>query len=188
MSGAEPHEPGADSVIIATSAGHTPRVHTWWKTPVSPHRAAWIEDKPLDTEHLRQWIQYQRADYVLVEGVGGWKVPLAMTSTGEVQYCVEDMARDVDGSILLVAPNRLGVLNHIQLTIAAIEGCGLTVQGVILNQTQSEPESVAEKTNLEDIRLLLAIPVTTCPFISEFKSEQIGSVGQRICRELSLIE
>lgn len=187
MSGARPDDAASDCVVIAEAAGHPPIVHTWWETPISPHRAAWIEDKPLDIVNLRHWMSNQRAEHVLIEGVGGWKVPLAMTPEGVVQYHVEDLARDAGGPILLVAPNRLGVLNHIQLTIAAIEGAGLTVQGVILNQIKSESASVAEKTNLEDLRLLLSVPITTCPFISDFKSSLIESVGQRICHDLSLI-
>ena len=145
MSGATPDDPNADCVVVADAAGHPPLVHTWWETPISPHRAAWIENKPLDVQRLQEWMSQQRAQHVLVEGVGGWMVPLAMDPSGHIHYTVEDLARDTQGPVLLVAPNRLGVLNHIQLTIAAIKACGFTVQGVILNQTTPSQISVAEK-------------------------------------------
>ena len=120
-------------------------------------------------------------------GVGGWMVPLAMDPSGHIHYTVEDLARDTQGPVLLVAPNRLGVLNHIQLTIAAIKACGFTVQGVILNQITPSQISVAEKTNRTDLELLLSIPIAECPFISEFRPEIIEKIGL-ICRELGLIE
>ena len=184
MSGYRPDESESDASRIARAAGHDVACHSWWSTPVSPHRAAWIEDKPLDIEHLRSWLQTHHADHVLVEGVGGWRVPLSMTTDGETQYAVRDLAQDTGGEVLVVAANKLGVLNHVTLTVEAIERDGFRVRGVILNQVRAHDESVSEKTNFDDLKHLLDVPVTTCPFISEFNRDLLGEIGERLWREL----
>ena len=187
MSGAHPDSDAADSTRIARAAGHSPQVHTWWNTPISPHRAAWTENKPLDIQSLKSWIRSHIAEYVLIEGVGGWRVPLSMTLKGTTLYTVSDLAKDSTQEIILVAANKLGVLNHVLLTLEAIERDGFVVRGVILNQVHPETSSISEKTNYDDLRHLLNIPVAQCPFIPEGKTALYGDEGVKLLRTLGLI-
>ena len=187
MSGHHPENTESDAHRIAAAAGHPVACHTWWQTPISPHRAAWVEDKSLDVESLRKWLETHTADQVLIEGVGGWRVPLAMTPKGETLYSVSDLARDAGGEVLVVAANKLGVLNHVTLTVEAIQREGFSVRGIILNQVNAQEDSISEKTNLADLRHILSVPCTPCPFIEDFNSHLLGNIGQRICADLGLI-
>ncbi len=59
---------------------------------------------------------------------------------------------------MVVAQNRLGCLNHIFLTVRALEAAGLRCAGVVLNDFTAEPD-VAMKTNAEILRSCLPMPI-----------------------------
>jgi dethiobiotin synthetase len=103
-----------------------------------------------------------------------------MSHTGEVVFSVSDLARLAKASVLLVAKNQLGVLNHVQLTAEAIRADGLTLSGLILNQIQVQPNSISEKTNAEDCRRLLDVPVVSCPYITSFQPDQFSQIGREL--------
>lgn len=64
---------------------------------------------------------------VLVEGAGGWLVPL------DAGRSMADLAVSLGLPVLVVAANRLGTLSHTLLTVAAIRGSGLECRGIFLN-------------------------------------------------------
>ncbi len=64
---------------------------------------------------------------LVVEGVGGFEVPLDRT------HRVSDFARALALPVVVVAKNRLGVLSHTLLTVDAVTRAGLTVRAVVLN-------------------------------------------------------
>lgn len=68
-----------------------------------------------------------RFDHVIVEGAGGWLVPLDRERT------MADLAAELGLPVLVVAANRLGVLNHTLLTVRAIQARELACCGVFLN-------------------------------------------------------
>lgn len=89
-----------------------------------------------------------RHDSVIVEGAGGWLVPL------DPERTMADLAMALGLPVLIVAANRLGVLNHTLLTVKAITDSGLICRGVFLN----EPAPIADlstKTNREILGKLL---------------------------------
>ena len=63
-----------------------------------------------------------------------------------------------DLPVIVVAENRLGCLNHILLTVRAIETAGLKCAGVVLNDLAKEPD-LAMTTNAEILRSCLTLPV-----------------------------
>ncbi len=77
-------------------------------------------------------MHYQRlcakADWVVVEGVGGWLVPLNDEAT------IADLARLLGLPIILVVAIRLGCLNHALLTVEAIKQAGLPLAGWVANR------------------------------------------------------
>ena len=150
--------------------------------PLSPHRAAALEGDPLDIPQLLEWLEALRANTVLIEGVGGWMVPLC---SGPPPYHVADLAQDIGAPIILVAVNRLGVLNHTLLTIEAIRRTGLPVVGVVLNTTQEIPE-LSLKTNLADLRELLNVPVIEAPQINPADPGARKALGEHLWRSLNL--
>ena len=68
-----------------------------------------------------------RFDCIIVEGAGGWLVPLDEGRT------MADLAIELALPVLIVAANRLGALNHTLLTVSAIEKAGLVCRGIFLN-------------------------------------------------------
>lgn len=74
-------------------------------------------------------------DFVLVEGAGGWLVPVDANRT------MEDLAIALGLPVILVAANRLGVLNHVLLSLRAIHGTGLPCRAVFLNDLPGSPDA-----------------------------------------------
>ena len=65
---------------------------------------------------------------------------------------------DLDLPVIVVAENRLGCLNHVLLTVRAIETGGLKCVGVVLNDLAKEPD-LAMTTNAEILQSCLTLPV-----------------------------
>ena len=77
------------------------------------------------------------------------------------RYFSNDLAVDLRLPVIVVAENRLGCLNHILLTVRAIETAGLKCAGVVLNDLAKEPD-LAMTTNAETLRSCLTLPVLAC--------------------------
>ncbi len=123
-------------------------------SPVAPYVAALLENKSIDPAVLVKAYQKfsENKEIVLVEGAGGWEVPITEN------YFISDLAKDLGLPVILVAANRLGALNHILLTLAAIEAKGLTCAGIILNQLEDEMDTPMI-TNKGILASLTDIPV-----------------------------
>jgi dethiobiotin synthetase len=119
------------------------------KTSVAPYVAGLLENHSVNPADLLAGFHRLAAAHamVIVEGVGGWEVPLA------ARYRVADLAKDLGLPVLLVAANRLGALNHILLTLAAIRAKGLTCAGIFLNQLDDELDTamITNKSVLADL-------------------------------------
>jgi dethiobiotin synthetase len=117
------------------------------KTPASPLLASMLESKPVNVESLMAGFASLAARYptVLVEGAGGWEVPLSPQCT------MADFAQQLGLPVLLVANNKLGALNHTLLTLQAIQQRGLQCAGVILNYVADERDtaSISNRAILE---------------------------------------
>ena len=118
-------------------------------TPVAPYVAGLLENRTVDPAELVAGFQQLAAAHaeVIVEGVGGWEVPLAPN------YRISDLAKDLGLPVILVAANRLGALNHILLTVDAIRANGLICAGIILNQLDDELDTamITNKGVIEDL-------------------------------------
>ena len=123
-------------------------------SPVAPYVAALLENKSIDPAVLVESYQKfsENKEIVLVEGAGGWEVPITEN------YFISDLAKDLGLPVILVAANRLGALNHILLTLAAIEAKGLSCAGIILNQLEDEMDTPMI-TNKGILASLTDIPV-----------------------------
>jgi len=94
----------------------------------------------------------ERWGFLLVEGAGGWLVPI------DKERMVADLAVEFGFPVLVVASNRLGVLNHTLLTVKAIEDAGLRCMGVFLNTF--EKKDLSQESNAAILRETLnGIPV-----------------------------
>ncbi len=129
-----------DATILAAASGNLPLDEVnplHFSSAVAPHVAALLENKTINPADLLASYQTISGKYdpVIVEGAGGWEVPITET------YFVSDLAKDLNLPVILVAANRLGALNHILLTLAAIEAKGLKCAGIILNQLEDEMDT-----------------------------------------------
>ena len=88
-------------------------------------------------------------DLLLVEGAGGILAPIT------AEYSFAHLFKRWDSDVLVVAGNRLGVLNHTLLTVRAAESEGLRVRAVILTDLSDSDPTVAEATNFDALVALL---------------------------------
>lgn len=118
-------------------------------TPVAPYVAGMLENREIDPALLLAGFHNLAAHHekVIVEGAGGWEVPLAPG------YRISDLAADLALPVVLVAANKLGSLNHILLTVNAIRARGLTCAGIVLNQLEDEMDTamITNKGVVEDL-------------------------------------
>jgi len=121
--------------------------------PVAPHIAA--RNAGVRIEFARILTSYRelvsQADVVIVEGVGGFKVPL-----NERQDSAE-LAQQLALPVILVVGMRIGCLNHALLTADAVRACGLKLAGWVANVLQ--PDMAALQDNIEALELRLAAPL-----------------------------
>lgn len=127
----------------------------WLRTPAAPYTAAIIENRTIDLAHLCETVaRVQRETQALiVEGVGGWLVPIAKG------YDMADLAAELRLPIAVVVANRLGALNHTLLTVEAIKRRGQECVGLILNHPTADPETVATATNQTALEVLVELPI-----------------------------
>lgn len=126
----------------------------WLKTPLAPLPAAQIEDVKIDIDLLLDALRSlrSRVELVIVEGVGGWLVPI------RADYFVSDLAAEMKLPVLVVAMNRLGCLNHTLLTVRSVIERGLACAGVVLNELPGV-DDIATATNIDVLRELVGVPV-----------------------------
>lgn len=124
------------------------------RTPTAPCVAAGFERQTVDLEMLAAGYRHlaARFDPVLVEGVGGWEVPLAPGKT------VADFACLLGLPVILVVGNKLGAVNHAILTAQAIAARGLACRGIVLNHLGEEWDTAA-LTNRALIEEFTGLPV-----------------------------
>lgn len=129
--------------LIAASNIRVDRQHVnpyAFDPPVSPHIAAQQAGIDIDLimiQHAYQSLSHQ-ADFVIVEGAGGFLVPLNAQQTGA------DLALALNLPVILVVGMRLGCLNHALLTVQAIRASGLLLAGWVANCIDPEMLVLAE--------------------------------------------
>ena len=128
---------------------------------IAPHIAADRAGISLNAAALAAQVSRvdaQGHDVLLVEGAGGWLVPL------NAQETMADLATWLGYPVILVVAMRLGCLNHALLTAAAIEAAGLTLVGWVANSTT--PGMAAFDDNLRTLEARLpALRLGTVPYL-----------------------
>jgi dethiobiotin synthetase len=131
---------------------------------IAPHIAAQQEDRTLKVSQLAglcRGVMSGEADFVLIEGAGGWRVPINARET------LADLAVQLQVGVILVVGMRLGCINHALLTAEAIARDGLKLVGWIANQPEEAMPCYQE--NLETLQRLLRAPLLgEVPLLSPF--------------------
>lgn len=108
--------------------------------PVAPHIAAAELNVHMNIDVIKNAYQQiaEQVDVVIVEGAGGWLVPLNETQT------MADVASALQLDVIQVVGLRLGCLNHALLTSASVAAQGLTQVGWVANQLSENMQNPSE--------------------------------------------
>lgn len=119
------------------------------RTPCSPHLAAQADGVRIEAEPILSAFAAlrARADAVVVEGVGGFRVPLAAGPEG---WDTADLAVRLGLPVILVVGIRLGCLSHALLTAEAVRARGLRLAGWIANRI--DPDMLLADQNIDTLR------------------------------------
>jgi dethiobiotin synthetase len=120
--------------------------------PIAPHIAA--GEAGLSIELAPIVVAYRamadQADWVVVEGVGGWRVPLGPTLS------VSDLPLALDLPVIMVTGLKLGCINHSLLTAESIRARGACLAGWVANHI--DPSMQAREQNLATLAALIEAP------------------------------
>ena len=119
---------------------------------IAPHIAAQQAGVVIDPQRIRLQAQglAAEADVLLVEGAGGWRVPL-----GD-ELDMAGLAKRLELPVILVVGMRLGCINHALLTIEAIENDGCRLAGWVANTL--DPHMAEWSANLQTLQRRIAAP------------------------------
>jgi dethiobiotin synthetase len=123
-----------------------------FREPCAPHIAARLEGRGIDRDALLAAIRATaaKADLALVEGVGGFRVPLTDN------WDTADLAVDLALPVVLVVGLRLGCINHALLTAEAIRARGLRLAAWVANTVDTQQPHVTD--NLHALQAGLKAP------------------------------
>ncbi|MGD9298463.1 MAG: dethiobiotin synthase [Thiohalocapsa sp.] len=120
--------------------------------PIAPHIAAGKAGVDIKLGRIRKAYAAlaTHADRVVVEGVGGWRVPLGPA------LAVNDLPNALGIPVVLVVGLRLGCLSHSLLTVESIRARGVRLLGWIANEI--DPDMQARDENIATLAALIDAP------------------------------
>lgn len=126
----------------------------WLRTPAAPIVGSLTEQVGIDIERILAAFHalQNQVEHVIVEGVGGWLVPIRS------DYFVSDLAVEMKLPVLVVAQNRLGCLNHTALTVRSVAEHKLRCLGVALIAAPGTSD-IAAATNADILKRILNVPL-----------------------------
>jgi len=129
-----------------------------FQAPIAPHIAAAEEGMEVDFGHINAAYRNlaARAEVVVVEGVGGFRVPLGPALDSA------DLAVELGLPVILVVGMKLGCINHALLTAQAIRASGCTLAGWVANRVV--PAQLAFEDNLATLVRALGEPLLSLPY------------------------
>lgn len=149
------------------------------KPPIAPHIAAREEGVILsdkDIENGLNTLRAHKADLLLMEGAGGWRLPL--TTDTSTRY-LSDVISALKMEVILVVGMRLGCLNHALLTAEAIRNDGLTIKGWVANDITGN--MTRYKENLDSLKAMLPEPLLAeIPFQRAPDPQQLAGAISRL--------
>ena len=149
------HNDDADMLIAAGNV-HLPASITtpyMLREPAAPHIAAALEGVTIElVPIIAAFAEIQAAsDAVVVEGVGGFRVPFNDT------FDSADLAAQLNLPVILVVGMRLGCISHALLTVEAIVARGLVLAGWVANT--ADPDMRFEQENIDALAQRIPAPL-----------------------------
>lgn len=146
-----------DDVVALYEAGNVPAtlelINPYHFEPaIAPHIAAEKAGVEIDLDLIVRFyhVLAEMADVVVVEGAGGFFVPV------NDQQTLADLAVKLNLQIILVVGMRLGCINHALLTVEAIKARGLKLAGWVANQV--DPDMSMFDENLASLKQRIEAP------------------------------
>lgn len=137
----------AEALIAAAGSFSYDLVNPFAYAPaIAPHLAAEEAGRPISLDRIEAayWQLALAADVIVVEGAGGWRVPL------DADHSMADIPRRLGLSVLLVVGVRLGCLSHALLTAEAVQADGLRLAGWVANLVDlTDSRAEAQVTTLQ---------------------------------------
>jgi dethiobiotin synthetase len=159
--GVDAADPNRDGARLARAAGGSQPMSMLaplvYPDPVAPLAAARRIGTSVDLNLLDHAV---RADALVVEGAGGLLVPITDRVAFDALFARWQL------SVVVVAANKLGVINHTRLTLAAIRAAGLAVSMVVLNRPTGDSDTSANE-NASLIAELENVSVVELPWLSD---------------------
>ena len=149
------HNEDADQLDAAANVALPNDIRTpfMMREPIAPHIAAAREGITLDIGRIVDAHRHAmtKADIVVVEGVGGFRVPLDDT------HDTADLALALNLPVVLVVGMRLGCISHALLTVEAIASRGLKLAGWVANRV--DPNMLYPDENIATLRQRIDAPL-----------------------------
>ncbi len=149
---------------------------------IAPHIAAQeagVELSVADLYRTAQVILQQQADFTLIEGAGGWRVPISATEF------LSDFAIALQLPVILVVGVKLGCINHALLTAQAILNDGLELAGWVANVVDPSCARLAE--NLATLQQLMPAPcLAEVPHLTSASAEHVAEYVKQAQQSLSV--
>jgi len=164
--GVDAADPNRDGARLARAAGGSQPMSMLaplvYPDPVAPLAAARRIGTSVDLNLLDHAVRAASlgADALVVEGAGGLLVPITDRVAFDALFARWQL------SVVVVAANKLGVINHTRLTLAAIRAAGLAVSMVVLNQPTGDSDTSANE-NASLIAELENVSVVELPWLSD---------------------
>ena len=132
--------------------------------PLAPSVAALRDGHEIQVEAIVETIRdfRKRYDLTLVEGAGGLLVPIWRDTT------FADLADQAELPLLIVVGNRLGAINHAQLTAGWARAVGLETAGYVVNSLSAE-QDLAARSNIDVLADLLGPPIGIFPWLGKYE-------------------
>jgi dethiobiotin synthetase len=136
----------------------------------SPHIAAKRDNVVIDYSLLSQQLNEHKevADIVLVEGAGGWRVPVSDDD------CLSSWVKTEKLPVVLVVGIKLGCLSHAMLTVEAIQKDGLAIVGWVANRINPGTENYADIIAMLEAQIP-APKIGEIPYVPSVKKRDIGT-------------
>ena len=144
-----------------------------FELPIAPHIAAKQAGKIIEIKGIIEKYRplAERSDVVIIEGVGGWRLPINDTQS------LKDVVLALEVPVILVVGLRLGCINHALLTAEAIARDGCTLAGWIANPIDRHFNA---QDSVETLKAHLGVPLlASLPFLATKDISQLAETMQK---------
>lgn len=149
---------------------------------IAPHIAAQeagVELCVTDLYQAAQVVLQHQADFTLIEGAGGWRVPISATEF------LSDLAIALKLPVILVVGIKLGCINHALLTAQAIQSDGLELAGWVANVVDPNCARLAE--NLASLKQQMPAPcLAEVPYLPLASANAVAAHMQQVTQYLAV--